>query len=88
MGLSKKSTKKISAKIQKHQFIGLQKIDKWLNFGYYPIFSVFSNFEKIRYCPHFVCPSVRLSVRRATTFQGVDRSCSFMAQSIAYDPRA
>jgi hypothetical protein len=32
--------------------------------------------------------SVRLSVCRATTFQGVDRSCSFMAQSIAYDPRA
>ncbi len=31
-----------------------------------------------------VCPSVFL----ATTFQGVDRSCSFMAQSIAYDPRA
>ncbi len=32
--------------------------------------------------------SVRLSVCRATTFQGVDRSFSFMAQSIAYDPRA
>ncbi len=50
----------------------------------FSIFSVFSNFEKIRYCPRFVCPSVC----RATTFQGVDRSCSFMAQSIAYDPRA
>jgi hypothetical protein len=23
------------------------------------VFSVFSNFEKIRYCPRFVCPSVR-----------------------------
>ncbi len=50
----------------------------------FSIFSVFSNFEKIRYCPHFVCPSVCA----ATTFQGVDRACSFMAQSIAYDPRA
>jgi hypothetical protein len=29
-----------------------------------------------------------LSVCNATTFHGVDRSCSFMAQSIAYDPRA
>jgi hypothetical protein len=52
------------------------------------MFSVFSNFEKIRHCPHFVCPSVRPSVRTATTFQGVDRSCLFMAQSINYDPRA
>jgi hypothetical protein len=49
-----------------------------------PVFSVFSNFEKIRYCPHFV----RLSVRAATTFQWVDRSFPFMAQSIAYDPTA
>ncbi len=32
--------------------------------------------------------SVRLSVRAATTFQGVDRSCPFMAQSKAYDARA
>ncbi len=47
-------------------------------------FSVFSNFEKIRYCPRFVCPSVR----RATTFYGVDWLGSFMARSIAYDPRA
>jgi hypothetical protein len=29
-----------------------------------------------------------LFVRRVTTFQGVDRFCSFMVQSIAYDPRA
>ncbi len=29
-----------------------------------------------------------LSVRAATTFQGVDLSCSFIAQSIAYGPRA
>jgi hypothetical protein len=35
-----------------------------------------------------VRPSVRLSVRAATTFQGVDRSCPFMAQSKAYDARA
>jgi hypothetical protein len=47
-------------------------------------FSVFS-IEKYA----IVCTlSVRPSVCRATTFHGVDRSCSFMAQSIAYDPRA
>ncbi len=43
-----------------------------------------SKFEKIRYCPRFVCPSVCA----ATTFQRVHRSCPFMAQSKAYDPRA
>jgi hypothetical protein len=32
-----------------------------------------------------LCPMS--GVRAATTFQGVDRSCSFMARSIAYDPR-
>ncbi len=50
------------------------------------LFSVFSNFEKIRYCLRFVCPSDRLSVD-ATAFHGVGRLGSFMAQSIAYDPR-
>jgi hypothetical protein len=45
-------------------------------------FSVFSNFEKIRYCPHFVR---LLSVRNATTFH--DRLGPFMVRSIAYDPR-
>jgi hypothetical protein len=46
------------------------------------IFSVFSNFEKIRYCPHFVRTSVRPSP------QGINRACSFMVQSIAYGPKA
>jgi hypothetical protein len=40
------------------------------------IFSVFS----IRYCPHFVRPSVI-----ATSLQGIDQFCSFMAQSMAYE---
>ncbi len=48
-------------------------------------FSVFSNFEKIRYCSRFVCLSVRPCLYY---FSGVGRSYPFMAQSKAYDPRA
>jgi hypothetical protein len=46
------------------------------------LFSVFSNFEKIRYCPHFVRTSVDDS-----TPQGIDRPRSFRTQSISYGPR-
>ncbi len=46
--------------------------------NYVMIFSVFS----IRLCPRFIRPSVI-----AITFDGVGRLGSFMARSIAYDPR-
>jgi hypothetical protein len=46
------------------------------------IFSVFSILEKIRYCPHFIRPSVD-----DCTPQGIDRPRSFSTQSIANDPR-
>ncbi len=47
---------------------------------FHSIFSVFSILEK-RYCPHYSVVWCSM----AFTASGVGRSCSFMAQSIAYD---
>jgi hypothetical protein len=45
------------------------------------LFSVFSILEKLLLSALF-CPSVT-----ASSLQGIDRSCPFMAQSIAYGPK-
>ncbi len=55
----------------------------WINSKNWMIFSVILISLLSALCPVFVRPSVI-----ATTFRGVSRFCSFMAQSIAYGPRS